>query len=61
MRGEWRNTRGDKGTGGPSLRSSSEGRRAAREAGCYGLFSAGEGGRRGQGVLCPQHQLPCDL
>lgn len=35
---------GRRGHGGSSLRSSSEGRRAAREAGCYGLFSAGGGG-----------------
>lgn len=59
MSGETRG--GDKGTGGSSLRSSSEGRRAAREAGCYGLFSTGERGNADKVCFALSSQPPCDL
>lgn len=51
LRDERRNTGGDKGTGGSSIRSSSEGSTRGR---MLWFIQYRRGGQRGQGVLCPQ-------
>lgn len=60
-RDEWTNMRGDEAMGGSSLGSCSEGHRAAREAGCYGLFSTGEGGDADKVCVALSARPPCDL
>lgn len=55
-RDEWINTRGDEGMGGVFIRVMLRGALGSKRSRMLWFIQYRRGGRRGQGVCCPQHQ-----